>query len=139
MFRVDFLAGSGLQDLGLQDLLAVQGTLKSLLQHRSSKASILQCSAFFKVQLSHPYMSTGKTSRVMSLLCNAMSGFLMAFQLNPHLLLIGWLLLSRFSTVVVKGGSALLLPVFIGVYVRCKGRVTVSPLLTSDHIVPVFH
>ena len=62
----------------------------------------------------------------------------MAFQVNPHLLLIGWLLLLRFSTVVVKGGSALLLPVFIGVYVCCKGRVTVSPLLASDHIVPVF-
>ena len=49
-FRMDWL-----------DLLAVQGTLKSLLQHHSSKASILQCSAFFKVQLSHPYMITGKT------------------------------------------------------------------------------
>ena len=61
------------------DLLAVQGTLKSLLQHHSSKASILQCSAFFMVQLSHPYMTTGKTmaltrwsfvSKVMSLLLN---------------------------------------------------------------------
>ena len=50
-FRMDWL-----------DLLAVQGTLKSLLQHHSSKASILQCSAFFTVQLSHPYMTTGKTS-----------------------------------------------------------------------------
>ena len=49
-FRIDWL-----------DLLAVQGTLKSLLQHHSSKASILQCSAFFMVQLSHPYMTTGKT------------------------------------------------------------------------------
>ena len=49
-FRMDWL-----------DLLAVQGTLKSLLQHHSSKASILQCSAFFTVQLSHPYMTTGKT------------------------------------------------------------------------------
>ena len=49
-FRMDWL-----------DLLAVQGTLKSLLQHHSSKASILQCSAFFRVQLSHPYMTTGKT------------------------------------------------------------------------------
>ena len=47
---------------GSLDLLAVQGTLKSLLQHHSSKASILQCSAFFIVQLSHPYMTTGKTS-----------------------------------------------------------------------------
>ena len=54
---------SGLIPLRLDwfDLLAVQGTLKSLLQHRSSKASILQCSAFYMVQLSHPYMTTGKT------------------------------------------------------------------------------
>ena len=67
-FRMDWL-----------DLLAVQGTLKSLLQHHSSKASILQCSAFFRVQLSHPYMTTGKTialtrwtfvGKVMSLLLN---------------------------------------------------------------------
>ena len=64
------------------DLLAVQGTLKSLLQHRSSKASILRCSAFFTVQLSHPYMTTGKTialtswtfaGKVMSLLFNMLS------------------------------------------------------------------
>ena len=72
-FRVDRL-----------DLLAVQGTLKSLLQHHSSKASILRCSAFFTVQLSHPYMTTGKTIaltrwtfviKVMSLLFNMLSRF----------------------------------------------------------------
>jgi hypothetical protein len=66
------------------DLLAVQGTLKSLLQHHSSKASILRCSAFFMVQLSHPYMTTGKTialtrwtfvGKVMSLLINVLSSF----------------------------------------------------------------
>ena len=66
------------------DLFAVQGTLKSLLQHHSSKASLLCCSAFFMVQLSHPYMTTGKTivltrqtfvSKVMSLLFNMLSGF----------------------------------------------------------------
>ena len=66
------------------ELLAVQGTLKSLLQHHSSKASILQCSAFFIVQLSHPYMITGKTiavtrwtfvDKVMSLLFKTLSGF----------------------------------------------------------------
>ena len=70
------------------DLLAVQGTLKSLLQHHSSKTSILQCSAFFMVQLSHPYMTTGKTialtrrtfvSKVMSLLYHILSRFLIAF------------------------------------------------------------
>ena len=64
------------------DLLAVQGTLKSLLQHHSSKASIIQCLAFFTVQLSHPYMTTGKTTaltrwtfvgKVMSLLFNMLS------------------------------------------------------------------
>ena len=66
------------------DLLAVQGTLKSLLQHHSSKASILQCLAFFIVQLSHPYMTTGKTidlsrhtfvGKVISLLFNMLSRF----------------------------------------------------------------
>ena len=70
------------------DLLAVQGTLKSLLQHHSSKASILQCSAFFIVQLSYPYMITGKTialirqtfvGKVMSLLFNILSRFIIAF------------------------------------------------------------
>ena len=70
------------------DLLAVQWTLKSLLQHHSSKASILQCSAFFMVQLSHPYMTTGKTraltiqifvDKVMSFLFNMLSRFVIAF------------------------------------------------------------
>ena len=70
------------------DLLAVQGTLKSLLQHHSSKASILRCSAFFIVQLSHPYMTTGKTialtrwtfvGKVMSLLFNTLSRLVIAF------------------------------------------------------------
>ena len=70
------------------DLLAVQGTLKSLLQHHSSKASILSCSAFFMVQLSHWYMTTGKTialasqtfvSKVMSLVFNMLSRFVIAF------------------------------------------------------------
>ena len=73
---------SGLISIDWLDLLAVQGTLKSLLQHHSSKASILWCSAFFMVQLSHPYMTTGKTialtrwtfvGRVMSLLFNMLS------------------------------------------------------------------
>ena len=70
------------------DLLAVQGTHKSLLQHHSSKASIIQCSAFFMVQLSHPYMTTGKTialsiwtfvGKVMSLLFNMLSRLVIAF------------------------------------------------------------
>ena len=82
------------------DLLAVRGTLKSLLQHHSSKALILQCSAFFIVQLSHPYMTTGKTisltrwtfvGKVMSLLFNMLFRFLIAFLPRSKSLLISWL------------------------------------------------
>ena len=81
-------------------LLAVQGTLKSLLQHHSSKASILQCSTFFVVQLSHPYMTTGKTialtrqtfvGKVMSLLFNMLSRLVTAFLPRNKCLLISWL------------------------------------------------
>ena len=86
--------------VGWLDLLVVQGTLKSLLQHHSSKASILQCSAFFTVQLSHPYMTTGKTialtrwtliSKVMSLLLNILSRLVITFLLRSKRLLISWL------------------------------------------------
>ena len=82
------------------DLFAVQGTLKSLLQHHSSKASVLQCSAFFMVQFSYPYMTTGKTialtmqtfvGKVMSLLFNMLSRFVIAFLLRNKHLLISWL------------------------------------------------
>ena len=82
------------------DLLAVQGTLKSLLQHHSSKASILQHSAFFIVQLSHPYMTTGKTialttwtfvGRVMSLLFNRLSRLVTTFLPRSKRLFISWL------------------------------------------------
>ena len=82
------------------DLLAVQETLKSLLQHHSSKASILWCSAFFIVQLSHPHMTTGKTialtrwtfvGKVMSLLFNMLSRFVKAFLQRSKCLLILWL------------------------------------------------
>ena len=82
------------------DLLAVQGTLKSLLQHHSSKPSILQRSAFFRVQLSHPYMTTGKTialtrwtfvGKVMSLLFNILSRLVIAFLPRSKHLLITWL------------------------------------------------
>ena len=81
-------------------LLAVQGTLKSLLQHHSSKASILQCSAYFKVQLSHPYMTTGKTialtrrtfvGKVMSLLFNMLSSLVITFLPRSKCHLISWL------------------------------------------------
>ena len=81
-------------------LLAIQGTLKSLLQHHNSKASILQCSAFFILQLSHPCMTTGKTialtrwtfvDKVMSLLFNMLSRLVIAFLLRRKHLLISWL------------------------------------------------
>ena len=82
------------------DLLAIQGTLKSLLQHHSSKASILWCSAYFTVQLSHPYMTTGKTiaftrwtfvGKVMSLLFNMLSMLVITFLPRSKHLLISWL------------------------------------------------
>src|SRR5574340_808416 len=88
-FRMDWL-----------DLLAVQGTLKSLLQHHSSKASILWHSAFFTVQLSHPYMTTGKTialtrrtfvGKGMSLLLNTLSRLVITFLPRSKCLLISWL------------------------------------------------
>ena len=88
-FRMDWL-----------DLLAVQGTLKSLLQHHSSQASILQHSAFFIVQLSHPYITTGKTialtrqtfvGKVMSLVFNVLSRLVIAFLPRSKCLLIWWL------------------------------------------------
>ena len=87
-FRMDWL-----------DLLAVQGTLKSLLHHHSSKASILQCSAFFIVQLSYPYMTTGKTvaltrqtfvDKLMSLLSNMLSRLFITFLLRSKCLLISF-------------------------------------------------
>ena len=88
-FRMDWL-----------DLLAVQGTLKSLLQHHSSKASVLQYSPFFTVQLSHPYVTTGKTialtrrtfvGKVMSLLFNMLSRLVITFLPRSRSLLISWL------------------------------------------------
>ena len=88
-FRMDWL-----------DLLAVQGTLKILLQHHSSKASSLWCSAFFTVQLSHPYMTTGKTTaltrqtlvcKVTSLLLNMLSRLVITFLARSKCLLISWL------------------------------------------------
>ena len=84
----------------LLDLLEVQGTLKSLLQHHSSKVSTLQCSAFFMAQLTHPYMTTGKTialtirtfvGKAMSLLFNMLSRFVIAFLPRSKCLLLSWL------------------------------------------------
>ena len=97
-FRMDWL-----------DLLAVQGTLKSLLQHHSSKAPILWCSAFFIVQLLHPYMATGKTialtrwtffRKVLSLLFSILSRLVIAFVPRSKRLLISWL--QSPSTVILE-------------------------------------
>ena len=86
--------------MDLLDLLAVQGTLVSLPQYHGPKASILQCSAFFIIQLSHPYMTTGKTialarqtfvGKVMSLLFNMLSSLVIAFLPRSKHLLISWL------------------------------------------------
>ena len=101
------------------DLLAVQGTLKSLLQHHSSKASILWHSAFFRVQLSHPYTTTGKTialtrwifvGKVMSLLFNMLSRFVIAFLPRSKHLLISWL--QSPSAVILDPRSLPLFPLF---------------------------
>ena len=100
-FRMDWL-----------DLLAVQGTLESLLQHHSSKASILQHSVFFTVQLSHPYTTTGKTialtrrtfvGKVMSLLFNIVSRLVITFLPRSKCLLISWLQLP--SAVILEWGD----------------------------------
>ena len=105
-FRMDWL-----------DLLAVQGTLKSLLQHHSSKASILWYSAFFMVLLSHPYMTTGKiivlirqtfVGKIMSLLFNMLSRLVTAFLPRSKHLLILWLQLPS-ATAVIEGLQLLLL------------------------------
>ena len=108
-FRIDWL-----------DLLAVQGTLKSLLQHYSSKASILQRSAFFIVQLSHTYMTTGKTialirqtfvDKVMSLLLNMLSRLVITFLPRSKCLLISWLQ-SPFAVILEPRKSQPLFPLF---------------------------
>ena len=120
-FRMDWL-----------DLLAVQGTLKSLLQHYSSKASILQHSAFFTVQLSYPYMTTGKTialtrwtfvGKVMSLLFNMLSGLVIAFLPRSKCLLISWL--QSPSAVILEPPKIKSAPIF-----------TVSPSICHEVMGP---
>ena len=95
--------------IGWFDLLAVQGTLKSLLQHHNLKASVIQCSVFFMIQLSHQYMTTGKTialimctfvGGVMSLLSNTLTRFVIAFLPRCKCLLISWL--QSPSTVILE-------------------------------------
>ena len=109
-FRMDWL-----------DLLAVHRTLKSLLQHHSSKASILRCSAFFIVQLSHPYMTTWKTialtrqtivGKVMSLLFNKLSRLVITFLLRSKRLLISWLQSPSAAILEPPKNSLSLFPLF---------------------------
>ena len=114
------------------DLLAVQGTLKSLLQHYSEKASILQLSAFFTVQLSHPYMTTGKTialtrrtlvGKVMSLLLNILSGLVITFLPRSKHLLISWL--QSPSAVILEPPK-----------IKSDTVSTVSPFISHDVMGP---
>ena len=126
------------------DLLAIQGTLKSLLQHHSSKASILLCSAFFTVQLSHPYMTTGKTivltrrtfvSKVMSLLLNMLFRLVITFLPRSKHLLISWL---RSPSAVIleppKLKSATVSPCEMLVWMKHKleSRLSGEISITSD-------
>ena len=113
-FRMDWL-----------DLLAVQGILKSLLQHHSSKASILQCSAFFTVQLSHPYMTTGKTTaltrwtlvgKVMSLLLNMLPRLVITFLPRSKRLLISWLQSPSAVILEPKKIKLTLFPLFLHLF-----------------------
>ena len=110
-FRMDWL-----------DLHAVQGTLKSLLRHHSSKASILRCSAFFTVQLSHPYMTTGQTialtrwtfvGKVMSLLFNMLSRLVITFLPRSKRLLISWLQSPSAVNLEPKKKSLTLFPIYL--------------------------
>ena len=112
------------------DLLAVQGTLKSLLQHHSSKASILQHSTFFIVQLSRPYMTTGKTialkrqnfaDKVMSLLFNKLSRFVIAFLPRSKHLLISWLRSPSAVILEAKKINLSLFPMFPHLFAMVMG------------------
>ena len=125
-FRMDWL-----------DLLAVQGTLKSLLQHHSSEASIFRHSAFFTVQLSHPYMTTGKTialtrrtfvGKVMSLLFNMLSRLVITFLPRSKHLLISWL--QSPSAVILEPRKSLFIP-FSFCWSCCSDPVFFSWLITQ--------
>ena len=121
-FRMDWL-----------DLLAVQGTLKSLLQHHSSKASILLWSAFFRVQLSQPYITTGKTialtrqtfvDKVMSLLFNMLSRLVITFLPRSKCLLISWLQSPSAVILEPRKQSQPLFPLFPHLFpMKCWGQM----------------
>ena len=134
-FRMDWL-----------DLLAVQGTLKSLLQHHKSKASILQCSAFFMVQLSHPYMTTGKTialtkwtfvGKVMSLLFNMLSRLVITFLPRSKHLLISWL--QSPSTVILEPKKIKSLTVSPYICHEVMGPDAMIVVFLMLNFKPVFH
>ena len=117
------------------DLLSVHGTLKSLLQHHSSKASILRHSAFFVVQLSHPYMTTGKTiaftsrtfvGKVTSLLFNMLSRLVITFLLRSKRLLISWL--QSPSAVILEPPK-----------IKSDTVSTVSPSISHEAASPIRH
>ena len=117
------------------DLFAVQGTLKSLLQHHRSKASVLQCSAFFTAQLSHPYMTTGKTialtrwtfvGKVMSLLFNMLSRLIITFLPRNQHLLMSWLQLA--SAVILEPKK-----------IKSVTISTVSPSISHEVMGPDVH
>ena len=119
-FRIDWL-----------DLLASQGTLKSLLQNHISKASIFQCSAFFMVQFSHPYMTTGKTialtlwtsvGKVTSLLFNMLSRFVIAFLPRSMCLLISWLQLPSAVILELKKIKSVTASTFSPLYILTYER-----------------
>ena len=114
------------------DLLAFQGTLKSLLQHHSSKASVLWCSALFIVQLSHPYITTGKTlaltrwtivGKVMSLLFNMLSRLVITFLPRSKRLLISWL--QSLSAVILEPPK-----------IKSDTVSTVSPFISHEVMEP---
>ena len=107
------------------DLLAVQGTLKSLFQHHNSKASVLQCSVFFMIQLSHPYTTTGKTiaftrrtfvGKVMSLLFNMLSRHVTAFLPRSKHLLISWLQSPSTVILELKKINSVTVSIFFPIY-----------------------
>ena len=115
------------------DLLAVQRTLKSFLQHHSSKASILWCSAFFTVQLSHPYMTTGKTialtrrtfvDKVISLLFNMLSRLVITFLPRSKHLLISWL--QSLSAVILSQNYSTKISVSAWIYGEMKNSIQTS-------------
>ena len=132
------------------DLLAVQGTLKSLLQHHSSKTSILRCSAFFMVQLSHPYMTTGKTialtrwtfvSKVMSLLFIMLSRLVITFLPRSKCLLISWL--KSPSAVILEPPKNKVCHCFLCFPIYLPWRIPwqskhITPWFFSFHVLSVF-